>query len=1227
MSAASDFTHLHVHSEYSLLDGLGQVDPLLDEVQALGMDSIAITDHGALYGSVEFVQAAERRGIKPIIGVETYVARRGMGDKEGKADQQPFHLVLLATNAVGYRNLCRLVTDAHLEGMYYKPRIDHERLARHAEGLVGLSACLNGEIARSLEVDDWEAARSLAGRYGEIFGPDRFYLEVQDHGLPEQRRLNEQLFRLAPEVGLPTVLTNDLHYVRRDQQEAHDVLLCIGTQSNLDTPGRMRFGSGEFYVKSREEMARLFPDRPELLRNTRRIAEMVDFKMPLGQLRMPDIAVPAGESVESWLRKQAEAGLRRRYGTPDAKAVARLEYELGVILKMGYGAYFLIVADFVGYARSQGIATTCRGSAPGSIVTYALGITPVDPLLYDLPFERFLNEDRVTLPDIDIDLEDARRDEVIRYVSSKYGEDRVAQIITFGTLGARAALRDVGRVLGKSYGEADRIAKAVPEALGTTLEDARRDPNFLALAESPEYAPLVGLATQLEGVVRNASTHAAGVVISREPLVDLMALQRATTGDGVMTQIAMKGVESLGLLKFDFLGLANLTILRTAVERIRASKGVEVDLDAIPLDDKKTFDLLASGETTGIFQLESPGMRRYIKELRPTSVFDLAAMVALYRPGPMANIPTYIRRKHGQEAVTYPHPLLEPVLKRTHGVFVYQEDIMSASVALAGFSGAKADTLGWAIRKKKDELLQSLRSDFYEGAAARGVARDVVEQVFRLVEPFADYGFNKAHATCYGMIAYQTAYLKAHHTVDYMTSVLNAFRSKEEKVAAAVAECRRLGIEILPPDVERSSVDFEPEGNAIRFGLLGVKNVGAGAAESIVAARSVDGPARSLQEFCERIDLRLANKRVLEALAKVGALNRFGHPAQILLALDETIAAASGAQRERAAGQVGLFDASPGLLTGVERALPSAAEAPVRERLRWERELMGVYLSDHPMNALAASLEPYVTAQAVDLADEQFRDPTVVLGGLVSGIRNMVTKKGESMAVITLEDLTSTVEVVAFPRVLERTRNAWVEGEPVLVAGRTERRGEGWNVHVESAILWEEAQRLAPEELRSRLAVSASRGGWSRSSAPRVASGPPPGLVPELPIREPAGSEYDAPAGDPLPPPAPVAIASEPPPLDPVELPEGAVVQIRFRAGQGLDETIRAMEIVKEELRARPGSTRVIVFIPQEGGSRQMPMEQRAGLAWDPSFAARIRDRVGRDGVEVTFANDPQAAS
>ena len=671
-------------------------------------------------------------------------------------------------------------------------------------------------------------------------------------------------------------------------------------------------------------MAALFPDHPEAIANTRRIAEMTDLTLPLGQLRIPHFPVPDGHTVETWLRAECQRGLERRYGTVTPELQTRLDYELGVIISMGYAGYFLIVADFIAFAREQGIQTTCRGSAPGSIVTYTLGITPVDPILYQLPFERFLNPDRVTMPDIDVDFEDGRRDEVIAYVGRKYGQDHVAQIITFGTMLARAAIRDVGRVLGHSYGEVDRIAKAVPNQLGIRLDEAiETSPELRGMVESdPAVKRIIDFARHLEGVARNASTHAAGVVISREPLTELMPLQKATNSDGLMTQYEMHAIEALGLLKFDFLGLSNLTILRQAVDLVRDNRGIEIDLDAIPLDDATTFELLASGETTGIFQLESAGMRRYVRDLRPTSVYDLAAMVALYRPGPMDNIPAYIRRKHGQEPVTYLHPLLEPYLEKTYGIFVYQEDIMSAAIALGGFTGPEADTLGYAIRKKKSAVLRAQKEQFVTQAAERGVAADVIDAVFKAFEPFERYGFNKAHATCYGLIAYQTAYLKANYTVDYMTTVLTAFRSNEEKVAAAVAECRRMGIEVLPPDVHESHLEFTVEGDAIRFGLLAVKNVGQGAIESIIAARDEGGPFRSLTDFCTRIDLRLANRKVLEALAKVGALSAFGHPAQILLGLDDAVAAAQATQRDRITGQTSLFD-----LGAADASAPRAAAA------------------------------------------------------------------------------------------------------------------------------------------------------------------------------------------------------------------------------------------------------------------------------------------------------------
>ena len=1287
--APNDFTHLHVHSEFSLLDGLGRIGDLVDEAERLGFDALALTDHGALYGSVAFYQAARAKGIKPIIGVETYIARRSMRDKEGKADAQPFHLSLLATNLVGYRNLCRLVTDAHLEGYYYKPRIDHEHLARYSEGLIGMSACLGGEIPKALEVDDWDLARQLAGTYGDIFGKDRFYLELMDHGLPEQAAMNPKLLRLAQETGLPLVVTNDLHYVHKAQAEAHDVLLCVGTGSNLDTPGRLRFETPEFYLKSTAEMLALFPDQVEAYRNTRRVAEMVDLELPLGQLRIPHFPVPAGETPESWLRKECEAGLARRYESVTPELQARLDYELGIIVSMGYAGYFLIVADFVRFAREQRIQTTCRGSAPGSIVTYTLGITPVDPIHYGLPFERFLNPDRVTMPDIDVDFEDGRREEVINYVSQKYGTDHVAQIITFGTMLARAAIRDVGRVLGHGYGDVDRIAKAVPNQLGIRLEDALKlSPQLGEMyAAEPPVRRIIDFAKQLEGVARNASTHAAGVVISREPLTDLMPLQKATNSDATMTQCEMHGVEALGLLKFDFLGLSNLTILRQAVDLVRAHRGVEIDLDRIPLDDGKTFELLASGETTGVFQLESAGMRRYIRELQPTSVYDLAAMVALYRPGPMDNIPHYIARKHGREPVTYLHPLLEPYLVRTYGVFVYQEDIMAAAVGLAGFTGPEADMLGYAIRKKKSSVLRSLKSKFVTQAAERGVRPETIDAVFTAFEPFERYGFNKAHATCYGLVAYQTAYLKANYTVEYMTSVLTAFRDNAEKVAAAVAECRRLGIAVLPPDVHASHLEFTVEGPSIRFGLLAVKNVGQGAIESIIAAREANGAFRSFADFCNRIDLRLTNKRVLESLVKVGALSAFGHPGRLLDALDDTLAAAQADQRERASGQISLFDlaAEP---SSLEAPLAEAPEIPTRERLRWEKELLGLYLSDHPLGEVAERIGHFVTAYSGDLKDESLDGERVVVGGVVTGSRTVVTKAKATMAVVTLEDLQGAIEVVVFPRLFEQTTGTWSDGVILLVAGRIDHRGEEVSLLADAAWEWDAVAARGEAAFASEVAAGerGSRGrgrsggshangangvngangrragnGYGRTEGngfgraegngygPAEGNGPGSSPDPEAseraglptpampPVPLPGSSEpidFDVAAPDlevpPLPEEArPQAIASAAGPTRPVEAGPAGRLHVRFGVGIGPDVLQPAMATVRDILRGHPGGTRVIVHLPQGAGRAALPMELRSGVAYDAELVADVGRRLRPEicTLELVLQEDALGAS
>jgi DNA polymerase-3 subunit alpha len=1279
--APNDFVHLHTHSEFSLLDGLGRITELVDSAAQQGFDSLALTDHGALYGAVAFHQACANKGIKPILGVETYIARRSMADKEGKADAQPYHLILLARDLTGYRNLCRLVTDAHLDGYYYKPRIDREHLARHAEGLIGLSACLNGEIPRALEIDDLDGARRLAGEYRDIFGRDGFYLELQDHGLPEQRALNTKLLRLADDTGLPLVVTNDLHYVHEPQADAHDVLLCVGTGSNLDTPGRMRFETRDFWLKSTAAMGALFPDQPDAIANTRRIAEMCDVPLPLGQTRIPHFPVPDGETAESWLRKECERGLVERYGTPSQELRDRLDYELGVITSMGYAGYFLIVADFIRFAREQGILTTCRGSAPGSIVTYTLKITPVDPIRYELPFERFLNPDRVTMPDIDVDFEDDRRDEVIAYVARKYGADHVAQIITFGTMLARAAIRDVGRVLGHGYGEVDRIAKAVPNQLGIRLEDALEiSPQLREMHDAdPSVKRIVDFARQLEGVARNASTHAAGVVISREPLTELMPLQRATNSEALMTQYEMHSIEALGLLKFDFLGLSNLTILRRAVDLVRENRGIEIDLDTIPLDDARTFELLASGETTGIFQLESAGMRRYVRELRPTSVLDLAAMVALYRPGPMDNIPAYIRRKHGQEAVTYLHPLLEPYLEKTYGIFVYQEDIMAAAIGLGGFTGPEADTLGYAIRKKKSSVLRAQKEKFVTQAAERGVPPQVIDQVFAAFQPFERYGFNKAHATCYGLIAYQTAYLKANFTVEYMTSVLTAFRDNAEKVAAAIAECRRMGIEVRPPDVHRSGVEFTVEGDAIRFGLIAVKNVGQGAIESIIAARQSGGEFRSLRDFCERIDLRLVNSRVIEALAWVGALSAFGHPVQIIEALPTILPSAQAAQQQRASGQISAFDLM--FTESTDEHLPAKAEAPRRERLRKEKELLGIYLSEHPMGEVADRVGAFVTAYSGELRDETLDGQRIVVGGIVTGVRTVITKAKAAMAVAMLEDLQGTIEVVVFPRLWEQSAGTWAEGAILLVAGRVDHRGEEVSLLADLVVDWDEAAARGPEAFGREVAAG-DRGGQRRrptgnGARPMAAAAvnghgsngdrepvpvgpgqmePAASEVPFVsPLRTgatsgataaapPASSTWSLPA---IPPAEPIATYQEPlasdgpiiddhdePPLPdeararvageaarataPIEAGADQVLHVRF-SGAAPERLVQAMESFKSLLRDRPGTTRVVLHLPGQGGDA-LPMELRRGVAYDAELLADVRRRFGEGIVELRLA-------
>ncbi len=1113
----AEFVHCHLHTEYSLLDGASRIEPLMQQAAALGIPALAMTDHGVMYGAIEFYETARAHGVTPIIGLEAYIAPRRMTDKDPKLDAQAFHLVLLATNDEGYRNLLKLTTAAHLDGFYYKPRIDRELLGRHAAGLIGLSGCLNGEISRAILRDNLPAAREVAGAYRDIFGPGNFYLEVQNHGLADQQTVVRGVVALAQDLGLPIVATNDVHYVTRAEADAQDALMCIQMGLSLDQRDKPRIGdTPEFYLKSPEEMATRFVELPEALRHTLAIAERCRLEIATGQVRLPHFPVPEGETADSYLRRLCEAGIRRLYGQATPAVQERLDYELGVIAKTGYAAYFLIVQDFVNFARRSGIFTTVRGSAAGSLVLYACGVTDVDPIAYRLPFDRFLNLERYTMPDIDVDFMDSRRDEVIKYVVDKYGADRVAQIITFGTMGARAGIRDVGRVMGLPYGDVDRIAKLIPGPMVTLKEALAAEPELRAAADgNPQIRRLLDLAQKLEGVARHASTHAAGVIISRDPLTDDVPLQRATKGDLLMTQYDMNSVARLGLLKIDFLGLTNLTILDTAIKIIRETRGVEIDLQRLPLDDKKTYDLLASGDTTGIFQLEGRGMTRYLKELKPDRIEDVMAMVALFRPGPMANIPAYIRRKHGAEPVTYLHPLLEPVLKETYGVMVYQEDIMTVAQAVAGYTLAEADVLCYAIRKKIKDRLLAQREKFVEGARKNKVPARIVDQIFEQFEPFARYGFNRAHAACYGLIAFYTAYLKAHYPAEYMSAVLSSDAGDMEKVAQAVAECQRMGIEVRLPDVNESAASFAVAGEGIRFGLAAIRNVGLSAVDAIVAAREAGGPFASLADFCARVDTRQVNQRVVASLVKAGAMDGFGAPrAQMLRTLDETLEQAQRTQRSRALGQTGLFD------LGGAPADPTPAEGDVlefsrEELLTMEREMLGLYISDHPLRRWAQVLSQRVTSTIAGLADLRDRQE-VVVGGLVASVKRSLTRSGSTMAFLTFEDLTGSVEVLVFPRAYEQQAFALKRDAVLLLRGKLDVQEQSVKLLCDEVLSLpatpEEAAEL-PVGVAAGARASRGPATWPKTSAgdraappgpadERLGNGRPPGISePDRPIR------------------------------------------------------------------------------------------------------------------------------
>ncbi|HZU87193.1 MAG TPA: DNA polymerase III subunit alpha, partial [Anaerolineaceae bacterium] len=1023
------FVHLHVHSQYSLLDGFSNLKKLAQRTKELGMPAVALTDHGVMFGVVEFYNQAVATGIKPIIGLETYLSPRRMQDKEARVDKQASHLLLLAENQTGYSNLLKIASEAQLKGFYYQPRIDHEFLAAHSEGLIASTACMSGEVPRTLLEQGPEAAAKKLDWYFEVFGTERFFIELQSHNIPELPQLNRQLIELGGRYNAGFIATNDTHYINPSDARLQDIMLCIQTGALLSDPQRFRMTDNSYYLRTPEEMKALFGDVPGAIENTVLIAERCNVDLGFKGYRLPLVEVPAGETSDSHLRKLCEEGLQRRYGVrvSDPKVRERLEYELKIIHEMGFDTYFLIVWDLCRYAREQGIWYNARGSAAGSMVAYTLDITLVEPLDQGLIFERFLNPGRISMPDIDLDFQDDRRSQIMEYCANKYGEDKVAQIITFGTLGARAAIRDVGRVMDIPLSEVDRVAKLIPNVPGKPVaikETLETVPEFKAIYDEANYLrELIDTAAEVEGVVRNAGTHAAGVIISDRPLVEYAPLHRPTSGSEdspikVVAQFEMSIVENQGLLKVDFLGLATLTIMERACKLIEKRHEIRYGLDNIPLDDPETFLFLGSGHTAGVFQLEGTGMTRYLVQMKPQNLANIIAMVALYRPGPLEFIPSYIKRMHGEEPVTYRHESLATIFKETYGIPIYQEQIMFAAMELAGYTPSESDDLRKVISKKQKDKLEKHREKFIKGAVKKGIPSEIATDIFVDWENFARYGFNKSHAADYGVIAVQTAYLKNHYTVEFMTALLSASKNDTEKVAFYVADCRGMSIDVLPPDVNASDWDFTIEDrpdkkSAIRFGMGAIKNVGMAPIELILTARKEGGVFTSLDDFAHRVDLRQAGRRALESLTRVGALDAFGPRRALLDALDQIISVSASHFRALQSGQMSFF----GNIEGIEEhiCLPEFVSSDQRELLQWEKELIGLYVSDHPLSPYLPMLQRKVTHSSAQLGEAANKE-RVVVAGMVNHWRRHQTKDGKSMGFVTLEDVQGNIELVLFPR-------------------------------------------------------------------------------------------------------------------------------------------------------------------------------------------------------------------
>jgi DNA polymerase-3 subunit alpha len=1085
-----DYVHLHTHTHYSLLDGLQKVPQLIGRVQELGMDAVALTDHGTMSGAIEFYKAATENSVKPIIGIETYVANRLHTDKDPTKDKSRFHLTLLAMNNSGYENMMRLSTIANLEGFYHKPRIDHELLEKYNEGIIVLSGCASGEIGEALRVDDFKKAEEIATWYKSVFG-DRYYLELQDHGheWDIQKNINDQLLKLAEKLRIKAVVTSDSHYLKKTDQEAHEILLCVQTGSFLSDEKRMKLDGMDLYLTDPLEVIDRWSDHPELISNTREIADRCDVEIKLGGILLPTFDLPDGYVDDyEYLCEMVYRGLTRRYADKskdeslklslkEAKSllgedvITRAEFELGVIKKMGYASYFLIVQDFINWGKDKGIMFgPGRGSAAGSIVAYSLRITDLDPLVYDLLFERFLNPDRISMPDIDIDIQDSRRDEVIEYCVQKYGQDRVAHIVTFGKMAARNAIRDVARVTEVSYADADRLAKLVPPPVQgrhiplevSVIENSDLKHEYESNVESRK---VIDQAIKLEGTIRSHGVHAAGVVIAPEEIVKYTPLEMAQKGV-VATQYSMNPVEELGLLKMDFLGLSNLTIVKNTLRIIRKVESVDLDISTVPLTDKNTFALLSRGETTGVFQLESAGMKRYIKQLKPTEFEDIVAMGALYRPGPMQYIDDFIARKHGKKKAEYMHPNVKAALEKTYGIIVYQEQVMQIAKDLCGLTGGQADTLRKAIGKKIASLLAAQKEVFVQGGVNHsGVAVKDMEKLWQQLEDFAAYAFNKAHAACYGLISYWTAYLKANYPSAFMAALMTSDYDDTDRLAIEVNECRHMGIEVLQPDVNESFLEFAvvPDSKQIRFGMSAIKNLGRGAVEEIIRARDEGGRFLSVEDFVKRVNTRLVNRKSWESLIRAGAFDEFDERNHLLFNLDGILAYGSKIQKEAASGQTDLFGGVSEQVSNKLQFDQSVNEATEAEKLQWERELLGIYLSKHPLD----SIDDFSRENGQPISDITTKDnnkPASVIG-VVTDMRQITTKTGSKMAFVKLEDKSGETEIIVFPDSYSASEEFLVRDNIIHVAGKVSTKDRDGKVGQEIKIIADTITNITQETI------------------------------------------------------------------------------------------------------------------------------------------------------------------